>query len=960
MSAPILARPDIEPLHMTFPFPTLASLLVAAVCLTSSASAQSRLQGEFIVRFEDGVEAPKWGQEWGLDHVRSLSRSEPIHLFSLSSSTSAADDWAMLRALRKDSRLAAVQFNHKVHSRETLPDDPSLSQQWHHVQSGDHDIDSDLAWDITTGGQTDDGTRIVVAVLEGGGANYNHPDLIANHWVNDQEIPDNGIDDDNNGFVDDHNGWHAQDGDDDIGGSSHGTRVSGMIGATGDNGSGGVGVNWDVDIMQVDMGFGGLSEANVIEAYDYPYQMRKLFNESQGERGAFVVATNASWGIDLADPADYPIWCDFYDVLGGVGILNCGATANQQYNIDTEFDMPTGCSSPYMVSVTATDNQDVRTFSGYGATTIDLAAPGDNVYLPTGSTNYGYTSGTSFASPCVAGAIALLYSAPCADLMGQALIDPQGTADLVLGCLLDGVDVVSNLVGETATGGRLNTFNSLNLLMANCGPLECLPEAMEADAACVYDAATDSVLTTIEVGVTMSSPLCISGELCISSPSGELGCDSLGISNGEFHTWVGLLPNTSYNVSYTVDTVAFDAPIEVVTPGCDALVPGCTGPTAYNYDSLATIDDGSCDFPCVDFNFTLTLDCAPEEISWEIASQESGEVVASVMPGTYVDDEVTVQITECLIQDCYTFRLLDQGGNGLAPGFPWTCPEGNYQATDGTGMVLFEMTNADFGSSIEHNFCLPAIFGCTDEGACNYNEEANMNNGTCMMTGQMCSDGDDETVFDALDEDCECVGVPAVYGCTDAGACNYDERLGANVDDGSCYTMGVGNISGSVFPFAGNEFVYTYSGVEGSTLNWSVDGGEIISGQGTSEVTVLWGVEDEYGAVYVLETDATETDGTGCQGEAVRTVQILEFSTVEDLEMTEAVLMPNPATGQVSLVWNDFQCKGTQVTVFDVLGAEVMKAFTNGVIDIESLAPGRYTVVASTSNSRVTLPLMVN
>ena len=54
---------------------------------------------------------------------------------------------------------------------------------------GDHDIDSDLAWDITTGGQTDDGTRIVVAVLEGGGANYNHPDLIANHWVNDQEIP---------------------------------------------------------------------------------------------------------------------------------------------------------------------------------------------------------------------------------------------------------------------------------------------------------------------------------------------------------------------------------------------------------------------------------------------------------------------------------------------------------------------------------------------------------------------------------------------------------------------------------------------------------------------------------------------------------------------------------------------------------------------------------------------------
>ena len=76
------------------------------------------------------------------------------------------------------------------------------------------------------------------------------------------------------------------------------------------------------------------------------------------------------------------------------------------------------------------------------------AAPGDNVYLPSGSTGYNNTSGTSFASPCVAGAIALLYSAPCPDLMGQALVDPQGTADVILGHLYEGVDVVSNLVGE--------------------------------------------------------------------------------------------------------------------------------------------------------------------------------------------------------------------------------------------------------------------------------------------------------------------------------------------------------------------------------------------------------------------------------------------------------------------------------------------------------------------------------
>ena len=932
-----------------------AALCFATFSLMTAASAQGRIPGEFIVRFEGDVDAQKWGEGLGLNHARTLSRRAQIHLFELPSSTSPADDWAMLRALRKDDRLVAAQFNHEVQSRETLPDDPALNQQWHHVQNGDHDIDSDLAWDITTGGQTADGTRIVVAVLEGGGANYNHIDLIDNHWVNDQEIPDNGIDDDNNGFVDDYNGWHAQNNNDNIGGGGHGTSVSGMIGATGNNGSGGVGVNWDVEIMQVDMGFGGLSEANVIAAYDYPYEMRVLFNESQGARGAFVVATNASWGIDLANPANYPIWCGFYDTLGEAGILNCGATANQQYNIDTQGDMPTGCSSPYMVSVTATNNQDVRTFSGYGATTIDLAAPGDNVYLPSGSTGYNNTSGTSFASPCVAGAIALLYSAPCPDLMGQALVDPQGTADVILGHLYEGVDVVSNLVGETVTGGRLNTFNSLNLLMANCGPLECLPEAMEAEAACVYDAAMDSVLTTIEVGVTMSSPLCFTGELCISSPSGELGCDSLAIANDEFHVWSGLLPGTSYTVSYTVDTAVFDAPIEIVTPGCDALIPGCTGPTAFNYDPDATIDDGSCDFPCVDFNFTLTLDCAPEEVSWEIVSLQSGEVVASVLPGTYLEEEATVQVTECLVQDCYTFRLLDQGGNGLTPDFFWECfSEGDYQATDNTGMVLFEMMNADFGSSIEHNFCLPAIFGCTDENACNYAEEANMDNGTCMMTGELCDDGDDETVFDALDESCNCVGVLAVYGCTDPDACNFDETLDANVDDGSCYEMGVGNVSGSVFPFAGGEFVYTYNGVAGSTLFWSVNGGEIIAGQGTTEVTVLWGTEDMFGAVYVLETDAT-----GCEGEAVRTVQILNVSAVEDLDLVEAMLMPNPAKGQVSLVWDDLQYAGAQVVLYDVLGAEVLTTVTTGVMDIQSLAPGRYTVVASIRDVKVTLPLMV-
>ena len=99
-----------------------------------------------------------------------------------------------------------------------------------------------------------------------------------------------------------------------------------MIGATGNNGSGGVGVNWDVDIMQVDMGFGGLSEANVIAAYDYPYEMRVLFNESQGARGIRRYVTNASWGID-SNPANYiPFGAGSTTLWARLGFW-CGATA---------------------------------------------------------------------------------------------------------------------------------------------------------------------------------------------------------------------------------------------------------------------------------------------------------------------------------------------------------------------------------------------------------------------------------------------------------------------------------------------------------------------------------------------------------------------------------------------------------------------------------------------------------
>lgn len=407
--------------------------------------------------------------ETDLEAVREIGRQMNIWRLTFDHTAIAHQD--LLNAFWQHEHVLLAQNNHLIENRE-MPNDPNYSSQWHH-----DNIDSEAAWDITTGGETANGDEIVVCVIEGGGANYGHTDLTDNHWQNEDEINGNGIDDDGNGYIDDLNGWNTQANNDAVAGGNHGTGVSGMAGAKGDNGTGVSGANWDVKIMQVDMA--GISESNVIEAYDYPLTMRKMYNASGGTEGAFVVVTNASWGIDYGDPDSAPMWCAYYDTLGAHGILNCGATTNSALNVDAVGDLPTACPSDYMVSVTATNTSDVRTFSGYGATTIDLGAPGQNVYT-TENGGYGSTSGTSFASPLTAGVIALLYSAPCEALADLALVNPWQAADKVRQALFDGTDPVSSLSGECVTGGRLNSKNAIDELMLSCNDHLSVDEAQES------------------------------------------------------------------------------------------------------------------------------------------------------------------------------------------------------------------------------------------------------------------------------------------------------------------------------------------------------------------------------------------------------------------------------------------------------------------------------------------------
>lgn len=696
----------------------------------------NHVPGDFLVRLVPSAQ-PEEVFEGFTSHAGELALLEAemlngrLNVWRVHMEVDQLEEEAVLRLMRGLPEVDLAQFNHYIQDRST-PNDPFFSTQWHHQQSADHDIDTPEAWELTTGGNTADGHRVVVAVLETGGANYNHTDLIGNHWMNDGEIDGNGIDDDGNGYIDDVHGWNSATENDNITAGGHGTAVSGMIGGVGNNGIGGAGVNWDVDIMQIQLA--SLTEAAVIAAYSYAYDMRVLYNETDGESGAFVVVTNASWGIDYAAAGSFPIWCAFYDDLGAAGILNCGATANNNVNVDVVGDMPTGCSSPYMIGVTATNSNDIRTFSGYGTTSIDLGAPGASVYLPSGSNAYASTSGTSFASPCVAGAIALLYAAPCTGLGNEALNDPQGVADLVRGAILDGVDPVAGLADEVATGGRLNVRNSLDIVMDACASLTGF--GCTDDDACNYDPEAiedDGSCATI---------------------------DDCGVCGGN---------NTA--------------------------CAGCTDEQACNYDDDALIDDGNCVYPTasvpcscdteVDINATLA---AGEESVTEIGLTGSLEEIYFNLSfnnansgGAWAAD-MLFQIES---PDGTCFEI---GGYNMTYGcastanFPssWNSSTiGSYNAEIdledeglfGAGVWTISVMNGwsaapstvtyDLSLTLEGPCSVPTVTpGCTDPAACNYNPSATVNDSTCAY--DYCANA----------------------GCTYEGAENYDSS--ATYDDGSC------------------------------------------------------------------------------------------------------------------------------------------------------------------------------
>jgi serine protease len=414
------------------------------------------------------------GLESGIFMKKVISRE--MKYYHLVYQNPDIEEYKFLYAIIEHPAVVTGQLNYLLELRKT-PNDSLFNLQWQYVNDGsnggvpDADIDMDLAWDITTGGETINGDEIVIAIVDDG-FQVNHPDFGDNLWQNINEIPNNNLDDDNNGFEDDYLGWNAYEDNDDITdngwGGTHGTQVAGIVGAKGNNKTGVSGINWDVKLMII--AGGGATQSEALSAYAYPYAMRKLYNETDGQKGAYVVGANSSWGKDFGKQSDAPLWCAMYDSMGQAGILNVGATANIDIDVEVDGDLPSRCTSDHLIIVTNMNQSDMKPKNAaYGKTSVDLGAPGKNVYtVDVGSKDYGYFGGTSAASPHVAGAIGLLYAAACDKILDKEKNYPDSVVILMKSFLMQGVDKIAGLESTTVSGGRLNIYNSMVLMDKYC------------------------------------------------------------------------------------------------------------------------------------------------------------------------------------------------------------------------------------------------------------------------------------------------------------------------------------------------------------------------------------------------------------------------------------------------------------------------------------------------------------
>jgi Zn-dependent metalloprotease/subtilisin family serine protease len=392
--------------------------------------------GRLLVRFAPGVQAATRAATLaalgGAKAIKEYAIVPGLCLVKLGPGMTVA------AALPAFTRAAGVLYAEPDYVQQALrtPNDTRFGELWGMQNTGqtggttDADIDAPEAWDVATGSRD-----IVVAVIDTG-VDYTHEDLAANMWRNPGEIPGNGVDDDGNGYIDDVYGINAITGSGNpMDDHDHGTHCAGTIGGVGNNGVGVAGVCWNVQIMALKFidasGSGYTSDA--IECMQYGVV-----------KGARVLSN--SWGGDGYEQA----LKDAIDAAGAAGVVFVAAAGNRGTDNDTSPFYPATYDSANLIAVINTTSNDTKSANScYGLISTDLGAPGSYILSCQPGNRYKLMSGTSMATPHVAGACGLLLS-----------VNPMLSVADLKATLLATVD--PTLPGLCASGGRMNVARALS------------------------------------------------------------------------------------------------------------------------------------------------------------------------------------------------------------------------------------------------------------------------------------------------------------------------------------------------------------------------------------------------------------------------------------------------------------------------------------------------------------------
>jgi len=413
---------------------------------------------EILVKVKSGVtlQASEMHQRHKVDSMERLGLSGIVRLHS-----SASNVTSLLASLSSRRDILYAEPNYIVHAIST-PNDPSLQDLWGLQNTGQFlrgetgipgaDIGAAAAWNTTTGS-----SAYVVAGIDTG-IDYTHPDLAPNVWsapspftvvIDGQSIT----------CPAGSHGFNAiTDVCDPMDDNGHGTHTLGTVGAVGNNQQGVVGVNWTTSLMAAKFldASGSGSVADAVKAIDFTIQAKAAFG---GEGGAANVRVlNNSWGCPSFDGGCFSqALLDEIAVTNANNMLFVAAAGNSGVNTDQSAFYPADYASPNVIAVAATDSQDrLSWFSNYGQNSAHLGAPGVAILSTFPNSSYQWESGTSMATPHVAGAAALALSA-CPTL------DTAGLKTLILGT----VDSDAWLQWKTATGGRLNVNHAIQLCTAS-------------------------------------------------------------------------------------------------------------------------------------------------------------------------------------------------------------------------------------------------------------------------------------------------------------------------------------------------------------------------------------------------------------------------------------------------------------------------------------------------------------